>query len=160
MRSNAEVQKMVAERFGGITGFNEPDFSVRSLPIDKVVEDARRAFVEQKTVIGDIKSLWPAPYNNHSYEARLAFIYDKVYTWHEQNGAPEPILPRAYIDWYVWHWADTRAKGLPMQVEKCRRMIVSWITRGLEVHDLGVTKGGLLLAGQKYDDAEAFVWRC
>lgn len=133
--------------------------SGRGVTIDEATKGLKKVYQEARSVLGMDEPMWKAPYNELTYDCRLRFIYDKVWTWHDQNRQAERIQWKKYIDWYVWHWHDCAMKGEPLAIEKARRILITWITRALELHDLGIKRGGLLVAGQTYTDAGGFVNR-
>lgn len=105
--------------------------------------------------------LWPEPYATDSYESCLAFVY-VCKTFNEANRGTDPILPKAYIDWAVWHWYDTRRVGQPLITWKSRRMVYSWLSRCLELWDAGLKVASTQLAAKKYEGdsgSQAFIWR-
>lgn len=52
-----------------------------------------------------------------------------------------------------------KAEGRPLIIEKCRRMVISWLLRGLELHTMGLVRADLLLSGADFDSASKHVWR-
>ena len=154
-----ELEQRIAKRFGPIEQIPVRDMAAAPAQVADVLREGRRAFKEAKLVAEGTPPLWPKAYAELTYESRCRFLYDAIYTWHDQARKYLRIDEEKYISWYVWHWHDTRMKGEPLIVEKARRMLVTWITRALELHDLGVQKGGLLIAGQDYGDASGFVNR-
>jgi hypothetical protein len=153
------LEEMIAERFGPSTPKAVSDLGVLPTAVDEALREGRKAFKEAKLVAEGTPPLWPKPYAELTYEARCRFIYECIYTWHDQARKYLRVEEEAYISWYIWHWHDTRLRGEPLIVEKARRMLITWITRALELHDLGVCRGGLLIAGQDYGDASGFVNR-
>ena len=119
-----------------------------------------RAFYAAKEIAGEGRCLWPSPYNTGDYESRLAFVYDCCWTWNEADRACMKLPKKAYIDYFVWEWTDTKAKGQPFICLKSRRLIISWLCRALELHDAGLSQANQLIAGQTFADAQAHVWRC
>lgn len=69
------------------------------------------------------------------------------------------IPQKDYIETVVWHWHDTRKLGEPLLIYKTRRLIVSWVLCGLELHDLGIQRANHIIADETYDKSQAHVWR-
>jgi len=119
-----------------------------------------RAFKAQKEIQGEGRCLWPKPYADGSFESRLAFVYNAIWTWNEADRQTMQIPKKDYIDLFVWEWTETKRLGQPFIVVKSRRLIISWLCRALELHDAGLSQANQLVAGQTFADAQAHVWRC
>ncbi len=129
-------------------------------PAEKALKDRiKQSFLNEKRKSGHDQSLWPAPLNELTLEARKKFVYDYIFTWNEAERQPQSIPQKAYIDWIIEKWHETKLSGEPLIIEKSRRMVVSWVLRALELHDGGVKPANQLLAGQTFRDAQQHVWR-
>lgn len=119
----------------------------------------REAALRGRRSKGERRTLWPAPYDQPTFDSRMAFLLDCIWTLLETEGEPEQIPDKEYIAWLVWHWGETRERGEPFVIWKPRRMIVSWVCRALELHDLGIFSGEHWLADENYKKSQQQVWR-
>lgn len=111
------------------------------------------------TAAGIDRPLWKAPYDADTYESRIRFVYDLVYTWDDTISESHRIPKLDYIDWLVWHWTDTRELGKAIVLFKARRMIASWLFRACELHRLGLRRGKHVISDETYDKSMSHVWR-
>lgn len=107
------------------------------------------------------KCIWHEKYSTDTWETAFRFITECVYT--KDDADPEApvklIPPKPYIAWLVYEWWKSKSEGVPILIEKSRRMIVSWLLAGLDVWDAGLRGGAFYVASQKYEDAAKLVWR-
>ena len=106
-----------------------------------------------------LKPLWPAPYNEATYEARKRWVFEIAWTWHEQERVAMRFPPLEYLEFFIWHWHHTRAAGLPLVLHKSRRIILSWCARALELHDMGLSPGSQMLADSTFTKSSEHIWR-
>ena len=125
----------------------------------KLKQNLKEAALKGRRTIGDSAALWPKEYCGTDYETRCKFILECVWTFLEVEGRYEQIPDLLYIRWLIWHWCDTRSKGIPLVCWKPRRMCVSWLFRALELHDLGLFCGEHWLADEKLQKSEQQCWR-
>jgi hypothetical protein len=126
---------------------------------DSYRQEIERAFLGAKALMGEGNCLWPAPYDQPTYESRIAFLYDKVWTFEETSGQPMALARKNYIEWFTWHWGNTKDLGEPLVVEKSRRMVISNICRALELHGVGIRTGNVVIADQVFSRARYHCWR-
>lgn len=107
--------------------------------------------------------LWPSPYGSDLEESAYQFLIDCCWTKDDTIKPPSnPIrlIPdKEYIRFLVHEWWETRAIGRPLVWEKCRRMIMSWILRGLDLWEAGLRQGTFYVACQKYEKSAEMIWR-
>lgn len=110
---------------------------------------------------GDIasKPLWPAPYDQDTAEAAFKFVTECCWTLNEANGMVEAIPPHDYIRNVVREWHSCRLQGRPLIVEKSRRLIMSWVFRGLGLWRSGLRMEKGIITGLNYPKAAEHVWR-
>lgn len=100
---------------------------------------------------------WPAPYDKP--EAGWGFVLDNLQTWNEAEQDQQPFPDKQYLADYAHEWIECRRLGRTLITEKCRRMVISWLARGLELHAMGLRKTDCVLAGEDLEAAAAHVWR-
>lgn len=104
------------------------------------------------------RCIWPSPYDVDSLESVVAFVL-KCWTWNEAAKEFQQIPDRKYIRAYIAKWyANRNRKGL-MFTEKCRRMLISWVSRACELWDLGLQRSDKLLVGEDLEAAAKQMWR-
>jgi hypothetical protein len=104
--------------------------------------------------------LWPAPYDQDTPEALLAFIFDHCETWDEATGEIRRIPDHEYLQKLGREWFATMKSGQPFGDEKSRRLVVSWFFCAADVWDGGRRRANIVQGGIDYDKASDFVWRC
>lgn len=131
----------------------------RKTALDRQMELLEKGILDKKKQLGEIESLWPAPYNEPTYGSRIAFLEDLCFTWNEADSETQQLPTKDYIRWYVWHWHDCKMRGQPLITEKSRRLILSWVSRCLELHDGGLRPGNYFVAMSDYKDSAEMLWR-
>lgn len=102
--------------------------------------------------------LWPAPYDQDTFESAWAFVQIQ-HTWNEQAGEVQLMPSLEFLEQYVWEWTACRKAGRMLVTEKCRRMLISWCARALELHQLGLGRCDQILGGEDLEAAAKHVWR-
>lgn len=102
--------------------------------------------------------LWPAPYDQDTFESAWAFVRAQ-HTWNEAETAEQPMPTEPYLEEYAWEWQQGYTHGYMLAEEKCRRMVISWEARALELHKLGLGRQDQLLIGEDLEAAAKHVWR-
>lgn len=109
---------------------------------------------------GIVKStpLWPAPFDEDTPEAAYGFML-QLRTWNEAEQQVQAFPDIEFLKHIVWEWHGAKRAGSTLIIEKCRRMVVSWLMRGLELHQMGLGRVDLLLGGDDYEAAAKHIWR-
>lgn len=126
---------------------------------DDLFKGFERAYLEEIEKLGGGRCLWPEPYTELTYEKLLSFVHNCIFTREDISGEPTPLPRKDYIDWYVYYWLLTKQTGQPLIVEKSRRLIISWLTRALELYCAGLKSGSALIADQVFARSQDHVWR-
>lgn len=107
--------------------------------------------------------LWPHPYvasdGVSETEAATRFLFESCWTYNEADGDIELIPDHEYIRWFVGEWLSNRSRGGMLICEKSRRLIMSWVCRGLELWILGLNQSKGVVCGINYPKAAEHVWR-
>lgn len=109
------------------------------------------------------RPLWPLPYCQDSPEAAYRFLTECVRTRIEKTGEARAIPDKEYIRWVVHEWWGCKKTGRHLIIWKSRRLVLSWIMRALDVWDIGITPGDVMMGARVYEGkggAKEFVWRC
>ena len=104
------------------------------------------------------KPLWPAPYDEDTPESAWLFLLN-LRTWNESEQIIDPFPDIQYLLVFCYEWHRCKALGIPLIVEKCRRMVVSWACRGLELHQMGLRRTDWKLGGEDFESAAKHCWR-
>jgi hypothetical protein len=104
--------------------------------------------------------LWPAPYNEDTAEAAWAFLL-QCRSYLETEGQVRPIPPAEFLKAYVYLWHEVKANPVNNMLftQKCRRMMISWCARALELHQMGLGRCDQYLVGEDLEAASKHVWR-
>ncbi len=121
-------------------------------------------FQEQARVvrlIGSSRSgcIWPAPYHEDSAEAAFRFLTECWWTDNEADQSIELIPAKAFVWEFVKEWHGARGRRQPFIIEKVRRMMISWICRGLETWAMGLSRGSWIIIDQNHANAAEHLWR-
>lgn len=108
--------------------------------------------------LGERKCIWPAPYNVDTLEALTGFVLIQT-TWNEAAKEFQQMPDRKYIREWVKKWYENRQRSGTMVTEKCRRMVISWVSRSCELWDMGLRRGDFLLVGEDLEAAAKQMWR-
>ena len=106
----------------------------------------------------DHDCLWKGEYANPSAENAFKFVCN-LRSWNEAAKKVQYIPDREYIKKYCFEWWQCYTEGRPMATEKCRRMVISWVSRGLELYVMGLGRCDQILAGEDLEAAAKHVWR-
>jgi len=114
--------------------------------------------VRRKKLADPNRCLWPKEFEGNTIECATAFVFE-CWTQLEAGGTEKPIPDWPYIREYIRLWWETRESHGVLITEKCRRMVISWLSRALELWDMGRSRNLILLLGEDYDAAAKHVWR-
>lgn len=105
------------------------------------------------------KPLWPERYQELTVECAYRFLTECCFTDDEETGeiALIPALP--FVKTVCEAFIYTRATGKPLIIEKSRRLLVSWIIRGLRLWTMGLRRESGVVCGLTYPKAAEHVWR-
>jgi len=129
---------------------------VNSVTLDKASERILQAAREKQA--GTDGCLWPAPYNEDTVESALAFAY-QCRTWDPTDTGLCHIPDLPHLRAFAQAWFRVKSEGGTLIVEKCRRMVVSWMARALELHQFGLSRKSWVLSGETFGPACKHVWR-
>lgn len=104
------------------------------------------------------RCLWPAPYNLNTQECAWDFV-KACWTWNEAESAEQPMPDKEYLREYCHEWHACMTQGRTLITEKCRRMVISWAARALELHQMGLGRCDQILVGEDLEAAAKHVWR-
>jgi hypothetical protein len=104
-------------------------------------------------------TIWPAPYDEDTPEAGLRFLTECCWTDNDADQTVELIPAKDYIETLVQEWHGCLVRRQDLILEKSRRMIASWVFRGLELWQAGLRRGNWLLCDQDYAQSAKHVWR-
>jgi hypothetical protein len=123
----------------------------------ELIEEAKRRGLRLPTEDG-MGCLWPAPFNQPSAETAYKFLLS-LRTWNEAASEVQPMPDRDYLREYAREWWEAFQQGKPLCTEKCRRMVISWAARGLELYVMGLGRCDCILVGEDLEAAAKHVWR-
>lgn len=92
-------------------------------------------------------------------EGAYKFLTECCWTYNEADQSVELIPKMDYIEWVVREWWEGKDLGQAVIIEKSRRLIMSWVLRGLELHMMGLGRTKGVIAGLNYPKAAEHVWR-
>lgn len=104
------------------------------------------------------RPLWPARFLSNTFEAAWGFVRI-CRTWNEAQKETQFFPNRAYLRELTRRWLKQRSHGKALIVEKCRRMVVSWLFRALELWAMGCGRCDIMIVGESYISAAKHVWR-
>ena len=105
-------------------------------------------------------NLWEGtPYATLTSDAAFGFLTECVWTDNDADQTVELIPPKGYVRDLADEWVACYESRVPLVLEKSRRMIASWVFRGLELWAAGLTRGNWLICDQDYPHAAMHVWR-
>ena len=125
------------------------------------VADARKALLDSYDAIRypSGRPLWHVPYSIDAPQSCYLFVIECCWTYNEADGPIDLIPDNEYVKRICYEWWECRRTGRTLIIEKSRRLVVSWILRGLELWALGVKRGKHVIVGLTYGKAAEHVWR-
>lgn len=102
--------------------------------------------------------IWPSPYDVFAPDVAWDFVR-LLRTWNEAEQSIMPMPSKAYLETITHVWVESLLRGEPLVIEKCRRMVVSWLLRGLELWAMGVKRMDITLCGIDLPAAASHCWR-
>jgi hypothetical protein len=104
--------------------------------------------------------IWPAPYDEDTPEAAWKFVL-QCRSYLETEGEVRRIPPAEFLESYVhlWHEVKANEQNNMLFTQKCRRMMISWCARALELHQMGLGRCDQILVGEDLEAASKHVWR-
>lgn len=67
--------------------------------------------------------------------------------------------PKPYVERFCHEWQGAFSRRQAMLCEKSRRLIVSWICRGLETWQLGIKPAEAIIIDQTFENSAEHLWR-
>jgi len=104
------------------------------------------------------QTIWPSEFATDSADCATAFVLAQR-TWNEAEGQIQPMPDKSYIREYCREWWTCRSLGQTLITEKCRRMVISWVARSLELWAMGLKRTDCILVGEDLEQAAKHVWR-
>ena len=136
---------------------------------------SREAIRKEKTKRGLASCLWPPRYvpceeiRDDSgavtreavteHDALCRFLFECCWTDNEEDGLIELIPAHEYIRWAAWEWLKAKRTGDVAIIEKSRRLIISWVCRGMELWAMGLKRSKFVICGLTYPKSAEHVWR-
>lgn len=102
--------------------------------------------------------LWPAEYVQDSAECAWKFVRE-CWTWNEAEQEEQRFPDKEYLRRYAFRWWHAKKHGTALCIEKCRRQVISWLCRALELWAMGLRKTDCTLCGEDLEAAAKHVWR-
>lgn len=113
---------------------------------------------ERTAAQGKNQGLWPSRLCERSPESAWAFIRE-IRTWNEAETEIQNFPDLEYLRYLTTLWVKHKEIGEPIIIEKCRRMVVSWLLRGLELWSMGISREDHVIVGLTREAAAKHVWR-
>ena len=104
------------------------------------------------------RPLWPPEYQEETFESAWRFV-TICRTWNEAAKEVQPFPDRKYLRLMTRLWLKQKLKGKALWVEKCRRMVVSWLFRCLELWQMGRNRCDVMIVGENFGSAAKHIWR-
>lgn len=108
---------------------------------------------------GPARSLWPDKYSEPTGESAFKFLTECWWTEEETSGRNDLVPQEEYVEEFCHEWINSYNNRQAFLVEKSRRLLISWMCRGLETRELGIAKGNLIIVDQTYENAAEHLWR-
>ena len=125
---------------------------------DKHCQTAEEKALERFKFHGRNKPIWPARFATDSEECALAFVLN-CQTWDENAKKIRDFPDKQYLRQFIHDWYECRKARKSLIIQKCRRMVISWCCRCLELWQMGLERSNLMLGGDDYEAAAKHCWR-
>ena len=99
------------------------------------------------------KALWPSPYDQDTPEAAYRFLTEAWWTLNEADQSIALVPKKEYIEEFVHEWHGAFSRRQPLIVEKSRRLLISWLCRGLETHQCGLRRTEVHIIDQTHENS-------
>lgn len=130
-----------------------------ALTLDQAAETALKAFRAKAQESKTSRPLWPAPYDQDTAEAGYRWLTECWWTLNEADQSVCLIPCKRFVREFVEEWHRAFSDRQPFVCEKARRMVVSWMCRGLETWQMGLKRGEWLIVDQTHANAAEHLWR-
>jgi len=127
------------------------------LSIDKVGEEQQKRTAERLARRAASGNLWPKEWSD-TPEGAWEFVKAQ-WTWNEAEKEVQPMPNLDYLKRYTYEWFEGYKSGRCLITEKCRRMVISWCARALELHQMGLGRCDQILCGEDLLQAAKHVYR-
>jgi len=126
---------------------------------DQLLAEFKQQRKVNQTYFGQSEPIWPMPYGEDSAEALTAFVVECCWTLDEETSeiSQIPDLPHVRYVCELWWWS--RHYGMPLIIEKSRRLLVSWVLSACEVWAMGMKPETRIVSGLNYAKTAQQVWR-
>lgn len=108
---------------------------------------------------GKSECLWPSPYNEITPEAAYLWLTECWWTDNEADQLVELVPSKSFVRKFCERWVKAFTTRTPMLVEKSRRLVVSWMCRGLECWVMGIRRGNWVIIDQTHENSAEHLWR-
>ena len=119
-------------------------------PLDEMEADRQRQAMQV---------LWPAPYNKENPKSAYLWLTQCWWTNDEAAQRTDLVPPKPYVEWFCEEWVKCYLGRVPLVIEKSRRMVISWMARGLETWACGFRRSEWLIVDQTLKNAAEHLWR-
>ena len=103
-------------------------------------------------------SLWPKEMSSLLPSCFMRFLAE-LQTWNEADKETQHFPDAQYLHNMARLWIRCYKDGTPLVVEKCRRMVASWLFRALELWAYGMQRQDGLIVGLDLESAAKHCWR-
>lgn len=103
--------------------------------------------------------VWPDTYSDLTGDTAFKFLTECWWTLDEAGQRIALVPPKEYIEKVCHEWVTCFATRKPLVIEKSRRLLLSWVCRGLETWALGIKRGESLIVDQKHENSAEHLWR-
>lgn len=103
--------------------------------------------------------LWPERYASFDAESARLFLTECCWTDDDETGEVALIPDLPFVRVLCEAYVETKRAGKPLVIEKSRRLLVSWIVRGLRLWSMGLRRETGVICGLTYPRAAEHVWR-
>ena len=131
---------------------------LRKAPLkDSIAKAIERTKIESMRLQRE-RPIWPKEFAQDTPECALRFLLN-LRTWDESAKRIRQFPNRAYLRRFVLDWWTCKSQGRTLYIRKCRRMVISWACRGLELWAMGLERMDQMLGGEDYEAAAKHCWR-
>ena len=105
------------------------------------------------------RPMWPEAYLGDDPESAFRFVTECWWTDNEADRKIELIPKQEFVYDFCSEWVNAYRLRQPMICEKSRRIMISWICRGLETWVMGKQRGSWIIIDQTHKNAAEHLWR-
>jgi len=128
------------------------------------IERAALLEIKKRGVLSTGGPLWPKEYLPNAWrtnsDCAYRFLTECCWSFNEADQGSIALIPDLeYIKWFCERWCENRSNGGVLICEKSRRLIMSWVCRGLELWAMGLKPQKFVICGLNYARSAEHVWR-